>query len=205
MHAPAQAQVRRDTTRADSARARGDSLRRIGRDSAAVGIPLPPDSAKADSVRARQRADSIRAIELARRAADTIKAPLAHAEVPPLADIGQPYRWNRQELFASGALTLGELLGRIPGVTAFASGWIASPQVIGFGTNTGTVAAATNWDGEMEVKRVRPALAGSYAYVNPAIAVAVGAVVGGETIGAGTLVGAGLIVSAVALVVTRKR
>jgi hypothetical protein len=57
-----------------------------------------------------------------------VKAPLARSEVPPLADIGQQYRWAREELFASGALTLGELLGRIPGVTSFASGWIATPQ-----------------------------------------------------------------------------
>ena len=33
---------------------------------------------------------------------------------------------------------------------------------IGFGTDTGTVAAATEWDGPMEVKAVRPALADSY-------------------------------------------
>jgi hypothetical protein len=48
--------------------------------------------------------------------------------VPPQPDIGQRYRWNREDIFSSGALTLGELLGRIPGVTAFASGWVASPQ-----------------------------------------------------------------------------
>ena len=35
-------------------------------------------------------------------------------------------------------------------------------HLIGFGTHTGTVAAATDWDGEMEVKRVRPSLPGSY-------------------------------------------
>ncbi|HEY0012792.1 MAG TPA: protein-L-isoaspartate(D-aspartate) O-methyltransferase [Allosphingosinicella sp.] len=35
-------------------------------------------------------------------------------------------------------------------------------RLIGFGTHTGTVAAATDWDGEMEVKRVRPSLPGSY-------------------------------------------
>jgi erythromycin esterase-like protein len=34
--------------------------------------------------------------------------------------------------------------------------------LIGFGTDRGTVAAATDWGGEMEVKQVRPALAGSY-------------------------------------------
>jgi protein-L-isoaspartate(D-aspartate) O-methyltransferase len=33
---------------------------------------------------------------------------------------------------------------------------------IGFGTNTGTVAAASNWDEPMQIKTVRPALAGSY-------------------------------------------
>ena len=65
---------------------------------------------------------------LARRAADTVKAPLARAEVPPLADIGERYRWTREQLFGSGAITLGELLGRVPGVTDFASGWIATPH-----------------------------------------------------------------------------
>ena len=35
-------------------------------------------------------------------------------------------------------------------------------MLIGFGTHSGTVAAATDWDGPMEVKEVRPSLAGSY-------------------------------------------
>ncbi|HEY9067253.1 MAG TPA: protein-L-isoaspartate(D-aspartate) O-methyltransferase [Burkholderiaceae bacterium] len=34
--------------------------------------------------------------------------------------------------------------------------------LVGFGTHTGTVAAASDWDGEMEVKRVRPSRADSY-------------------------------------------
>ncbi len=34
--------------------------------------------------------------------------------------------------------------------------------LIGFGTHTGTVAAATDWDGDMEVKRVRPSHRDSY-------------------------------------------
>jgi erythromycin esterase-like protein len=38
----------------------------------------------------------------------------------------------------------------------------ASSYSIGFGTNRGTVAAASNWDEPMQVKSVRPALAGSY-------------------------------------------
>lgn len=35
-------------------------------------------------------------------------------------------------------------------------------RLIGFGTHSGTVAAATDWDGPMEVKEVRPSLKGSY-------------------------------------------
>jgi erythromycin esterase-like protein len=34
--------------------------------------------------------------------------------------------------------------------------------LIGFGTHTGSVAAATDWDGEMEIKRVRPSHRDSY-------------------------------------------
>jgi erythromycin esterase-like protein len=34
--------------------------------------------------------------------------------------------------------------------------------LIGFGTHTGTVAAASNWDGDMEVMRVRPSVRDSY-------------------------------------------
>ncbi len=33
---------------------------------------------------------------------------------------------------------------------------------IGFGTDNGTVAAASDWDGPMEVKTVQPSLANSY-------------------------------------------
>jgi erythromycin esterase-like protein len=38
----------------------------------------------------------------------------------------------------------------------------AGAALIGFGTHTGTVAAATDWDGDMEVKRVRPSHRDSY-------------------------------------------
>jgi protein-L-isoaspartate(D-aspartate) O-methyltransferase len=40
--------------------------------------------------------------------------------------------------------------------------WGERARLIGFGTHTGTVAAATDWDEPMEVKQVRPSLAGSY-------------------------------------------
>lgn len=40
-----------------------------------------------------------------------------------------------------------------------------SAALIGFGTHTGTVAAATDWDGEMEIKQVRPSRGDSYEYL----------------------------------------
>ena len=51
----------------------------------------------------------------------------------------------------------------------------------------------------------RPAVATSYAYVNPAIAVLIGAALGGEVLGPSTLIATGLIIAAVALVVTAKK
>jgi erythromycin esterase-like protein len=38
----------------------------------------------------------------------------------------------------------------------------SASRLIGFGTHRGSVAAATDWDGSMEVKAVRPSLEGSY-------------------------------------------
>ena len=38
----------------------------------------------------------------------------------------------------------------------------SSAYLVGFGTNSGTVAAASDWDGPMEIKKVQPALPKSY-------------------------------------------
>ena len=58
---------------------------------------------------------------------DTVKAPLARAELPLTIDAAGRYHWTREELFTGGGLTVLELLERIPGATAFRSGWIAAP------------------------------------------------------------------------------
>jgi protein-L-isoaspartate(D-aspartate) O-methyltransferase len=57
------------------------------------------------------------------------------------------------EMSARGEYNIGELCRKQYGNTMYS---------IGFGTNSGTVAAASDWDGPMEVKRIRPALEGSY-------------------------------------------
>jgi protein-L-isoaspartate(D-aspartate) O-methyltransferase len=57
------------------------------------------------------------------------------------------------ELGARGELNIGELCRRRYGLSAYA---------VGFGTDHGTVAAASNWDAPMEVKAVRPSHERSY-------------------------------------------
>ena len=67
---------------------------------------------------------------------DTVKAPLAVAERPASPEIhGRRTVWDRTALFASGALTLPELLAQVPGGTVFNAGFIAAPT-------------ATSWYGD---------------------------------------------------------
>ena len=77
--------------------------------------------------------------------------------------------------------------------------WIAVAYLMVFGSLVAF--SAYGW----LLRNARPAVATSYAYVNPALAVLVGAVVGGETLGFTTIAATGLIVGAVALVVTGRR
>jgi len=57
------------------------------------------------------------------------------------------------EMSARGETNIGELCRNAFGDAAYA---------VGFGTDSGTVAAATHWDDEMEIKAVRPSHASSY-------------------------------------------
>ena len=63
---------------------------------------------------------------------DTIKPPVGRFTDPALYEIGPQYEWDRQQLFATGALTLVDLLDRIPGITTFRSGWLATPQTAAY-------------------------------------------------------------------------
>ena len=94
-----------------------------------VRVPIP---AREDSLLQRDsllRRDSTRA---ANPPKDTIKAPLATAEPPVLADPGGSFVWNRKDLFSTGALTVQDLLDRVPGATGFRSGWMSQPLSTAF-------------------------------------------------------------------------
>jgi TonB-dependent Receptor Plug Domain len=82
-------------------------------DSTGTRVPLPSDTAK-------------------KPPADTIKAPLTHAEQPMVADSSGSYHLDRSEIFAGGAQTVGDLLARIPGVTLLSTGWMAAPNTAAF-------------------------------------------------------------------------
>ena len=57
------------------------------------------------------------------------------------------------EMAARGEYNLGQLCRKEFGELAY---------LVGFGTHSGTVAAASEWDGPMEIKTIRPALPNSY-------------------------------------------
>ncbi len=63
---------------------------------------------------------------------DTIKAATAHAHLPPDIGIARKFYWTRDSLFATGAVTLADLLERVPGVTLFHAGWIAAPATAAY-------------------------------------------------------------------------
>jgi len=97
--------------------------------------PVPPPSSvppqqdttqDTTGVRSAAHADSIKALYHP----DTTRsrAPLAHAPVPPLLEVGRSYRWDRAALDASGALTLTDLLDKVPGFTGFRAGWLSTPM-----------------------------------------------------------------------------
>ena len=123
----AQVPVRRDTVagRRDTMPSRVDSSRvprrPVGRDT--IRVPLPP---RADSV---PRGDTTGAAR-PKTAADTIKRPLARAPMPVILEIGSARIYDRAALFATGALTITDLLGRVPGLTELTTGWLGAPASV---------------------------------------------------------------------------
>jgi protein-L-isoaspartate(D-aspartate) O-methyltransferase len=87
---------------------------------------------------------------------DTLRSLIAHgqgAKIVVWAHNSHLGDARATEMAARGELNVGELCRREFGNAAYA---------IGFGTHAGTVAAASYWDGPMEVKAIRPSHARSY-------------------------------------------
>lgn len=159
--------MQRDTTPyPDSVRANKPPVTTIARPDS---LHLRPDSlrTRADSVKASSDTvigDSITVLGLhpgdstTKIPKDTIKAAIAHAELPPVLGVGDQYSWNREDLFATGALTLTQLLDYIPGLTSFTSGNLSSPQFGAYAGNPGRVRVFV--DG-MEIDNLDPRAGGA--------------------------------------------
>jgi len=71
---------------------------------------------------------------------DTIKTPIARPYTPRSTEIGaRDFHWDRDQLFASGAFTLGDLLASVPGVTMMTTGFLLAPQVAAYHGDPGRV------------------------------------------------------------------
>jgi hypothetical protein len=124
-------------------------------------VPAPPDTLKP---RLRTRADTVRdslfrvdSIRRERIRADSIKSPIAHAENPQELQVGRRLCFSRDSLFATGALTVADLLERVGGVSAFRGGWLPPPQV---GSYLGDVRRVRVFYDGFELKSIDPRTGG---------------------------------------------
>lgn len=124
-------------------------------------VPLPGDTTPADTLptdTARHRVSKADSILLSYHPDTTqVRAPMLKAEQPRLLSVGPSYHWNRDQLFSSGALTLADLLNRIPGFQAFSAGWISTPMV---GTYVGNPARIRVFYDGLELDPLDPGMRG---------------------------------------------
>lgn len=116
-------------------------------------------------------------------------------------DVGRGAMGGAMQMIAGGALTLlvslarGEVLpDHVPGEAVFAVVYLAT---------LGSLVGLTAYN--YLLLHARPALAMSYAYVNPVLAVLIGAVLGGEQVGPRVGIAVALILPAVVMIVARPR
>ena len=124
--------------RPDSARA--DSIKRAVADStkrAAVDTTKRP---AADTTKRAPAAGDSSRVPTPRPPRDTIKTPIARPYTPRSTEIGASgWHWDRDQMFASGAMTLSDLLASVPGVTLMTTGFLLAPQVVAYYGDPGRV------------------------------------------------------------------
>jgi hypothetical protein len=97
---------------------------------ASAGAQVVPPPASEVPIPVKPKTDS--GPDSAHVKVDSIKAPIGRFADPMTYEIGSQYDWDRTQLFATGALSLIDLLDRIPDVTTFRSGWLSTPQTATF-------------------------------------------------------------------------
>ncbi len=145
--------TRTDTTRARAARSGIDTV--LKRDT--IRVPLPP---RADTVLKNDSTRLASVRDTARVRRDTIQPPLARAPVPPIIEIGPPHIYDRAALFATGSLTLSDLLGRLLGNTEYTAGWLGAPAAVAY---LGDVRRIRLYVDNVEVEPLNPRMRGAVA------------------------------------------
>ena len=166
-----QVPVRRDTvsgrkdtvpTRTDTSRARAarppalDTI--LKRDT--IRVPLPPRAdtvLKNDTTRLASKTPKPDSARIRR---DTIQPPLARAPVPPIIEIGAPLIYDRNAIFATGSLTLSDLLGRLLGFTEYTAGWLGAPAAVAY---LGDVRRIRLFVDNVELDPINPRMRGAVA------------------------------------------
>jgi hypothetical protein len=110
-------------------RADAQDTSKVKPDTTKLKIPVPPH---ADSLIRRDSTGLPRNVPLP-IPSDTIKAPLAHAAVPRILGSDSALHFNRAQIFATGSLTLQDLLSRVLIATPFAAGYLSAPTNVAVG------------------------------------------------------------------------
>ncbi len=103
-------------------------LAQVTPDTAAIPIP-----ARLDSLPVERRVPADTGFR------DTVMTPLARAPRPASLGVGGDYAWDRAAIFSTGAVSLLDLLERVPGVTGYRVGWLVTPEHAAYGGAFGRV------------------------------------------------------------------
>lgn len=93
-----------------------------------------PGATGADTIPRKPKPDSA-----LKQRSDSIQHRIGRDNSPISLEIGDSYTFTRDDFYRSGALTLLDLLDRIPGITTFRSSFLAAPQVAAYGGDFGRV------------------------------------------------------------------
>jgi hypothetical protein len=96
----------------------------VKRDTIRVPIPARPDSTLPGDTAVK----SIVPVPVVVKR-DTLKRPLTRSDAPEILEIGTVQIYDRSSLFATGAVNLGDLLSRVPGLTEYSTGVTIAPTV----------------------------------------------------------------------------
>ena len=100
-----------------------------GPDTTKLKIPVPPH---ADSLIRRDSTGVPRKVPLP-QPSDTVQPPLAHAPIPRLLRSDRALHFDRAQIFATGSLTLQDLLARVLIATPLSAGYVSAPANVAVG------------------------------------------------------------------------